>query len=229
MPEESTERLRGRSRRTPPAAPKRLELEAWSRGLRYVAGVDEVGRGPLAGPVVAAAVIFPPDVHIPHVTDSKLLRPEEREELAERIRAEALAWGVGLVPAPLIDAINILRATHVAMREAIRSLDPAPEMLLVDGRALPDIEFPQVHVIGGDRRSFVIAAASILAKTHRDRIMEHLDALYPQYGFAGHKGYASAEHLRAIGEHGPCPAHRLSFSPFAGEAQGVLEFGEDEG
>ncbi len=229
MPEESTQRLRGRTRRTPPAAPRTLELEAWSRGLRYVAGVDEVGRGPLAGPVVAAAVILPPDVHIPHVTDSKLLRPEEREELAERIRAEALAWAVGLVPAPLIDAINILQATHVAMREAIRSLDPAPEMLLVDGQALPDIEFPQVHVIGGDRRSFVIAAASILAKTHRDRIMEHLDALYPQYGFAGHKGYASAEHLRAIGEHGPCPAHRLSFSPFAGEAQGVLEFGEDEG
>ncbi len=217
-----------RRRQAPPAAPRTFELQAWGRGLEHVAGVDEVGRGPLAGPVVAAAVIFPPGVHIPHVTDSKLLQPEEREALAQEIERRALTWALGLVPAPLIDAINILRATHVAMREAIRALDPPPELLLVDGRPLPDIEFPQLSVIGGDRRCFSIAAASILAKVTRDRIMAHLDALYPQYGFAGHKGYACRTHLEAIAAHGPCPVHRRSFSPFAREAQGELEFGEED-
>jgi ribonuclease HII len=217
---------RTRRRTPPPAAPRTLELQAWERGVHYIAGVDEAGRGPLAGPVVAAAVIFPPDVQIAHVTDSKLLRPEDREALAEQIRDAALAWAIGLVPAPLIDAINILQATHVAMRQAIRALDPPPDLLLVDGRALPNIEFAQTNVIKGDRLSFSIAAASILAKTTRDRIMQHLDTLYPQYGFAGHKGYACQAHLDAIAAHGPCPVHRLSFSPFRREAQGELEFGE---
>jgi ribonuclease HII len=229
MAEQPDAQGRGRTRRPPPTAPNQHETEAWAQGLRYVAGVDEVGRGPLAGPVVAAAVIFPPDVHIPHVTDSKLLRPDEREELAEQIKAQALAWALGLVPAPMIDAINILRATHVAMREAIRALRPAPELLLVDGLPLPDIEFPQINLIGGDRRCFTIAAASILAKTARDRMMQHLDQLYPEYGFAGHKGYSCAEHFAAIAEHGPCPIHRRSFSPFRVEPQGELEFGEDDG
>lgn len=215
-----------RPRQAPRAAPKTLELAAWGRGLRHVAGVDEVGRGPLAGPVVAAAVIFAPEVHIPHVTDSKQLSPTLRETLAEQIKAAALTWGVGLVPAPLIDAINILQATRMAMRQAIRSLDPAPELLLVDGWELPDIEFPQQNVIGGDRESFTIAAASILAKVHRDRIMQHLHALYPEYGFAGHKGYASRAHLDAIAAHGPCPAHRRSFSPFSSGPQEALDFGE---
>lgn len=217
-----------RPRKLPRAAPKTFEQEAWGRGIRYVAGVDEVGRGPLAGPVVAAAVIFPPDVHIPHVTDSKLLQPDEREMLARKIKRQALAWSVGLVPAPMIDAINILRATYVAMREAIRALDPAPELLLVDGWALPDIEYPQINVIGGDRLSFSIAAASIIAKTTRDRIMCHLDTLYPQYGFAHHKGYSCREHFRAIAEHGPCPIHRRSFSPFTTDEQATLDFGEEE-
>lgn len=219
---------RGRARKLPRAAPKTFECEAWQRGLRYVAGVDEVGRGPLAGPVVAAAVIFPPDVHIAHVTDSKLLWPEEREELARQIKAQATAWAVGLVPAPMIDAVNILRATYVAMREAIRALAPQPELLLVDGWALPDIEYPQINIIGGDRLSFSVAAASIVAKTTRDRIMCHMDTLYPQYGFASHKGYSCAEHFRAINEHGPCPIHRYSFSPFTADAQQELDFGEQD-
>jgi ribonuclease HII len=132
-----------RGRQAPRAASKSVEREAWARGLRHVAGVDEAGRGPLAGPVVAAAVIFPPEVHIPHVTDSKRLSPDQREDLAARIQQTALTWALGLVPAPVIDAINILQATHMAMREAIRALDPPPDLLLVDGWALPDIEFPQ--------------------------------------------------------------------------------------
>jgi ribonuclease HII len=224
----SSARKPGRARKLPRAAPKTFEREAWGRGVRHVAGVDEAGRGALAGPVVAAAVIMPPDVHIPHVTDSKLLLPQDREALAEQIAARAVSWAVGLVPAPMIDACNILRATHLAMREAIRALDPPPELLLVDGRALPDIEFPQINIIGGDRLSYSIAAASIIAKTTRDRIMCHMDTLYPQYGFANHKGYSCPEHFAAINEHGACPVHRQSFSPFRPEAQMELEFAEEE-
>lgn len=222
------EKKRGRQRKTPYAALKTFEKEAWERGIRYVAGVDEVGRGPLAGPVVAAAVIMPADVHIAHVTDSKKLWPEEREALAEEIKRKAVAWAIGLVPAPMIDACNILRATHLAMREALRALDPAPELILVDGWALPDIEFPQQNIIGGDGRSFSIAAASIVAKVARDRIMCHLDTLYPQYGFAGHKGYSCVPHFRAIEEHGPCPVHRMSFSPFTAGAQEAFDFDDED-
>jgi ribonuclease HII len=217
-----------RRRKTPYAAPKAIEREAWERGIRYIAGVDEVGRGPLAGPVVAAAVIMPPDVHIAHVTDSKKLLPEEREALAEEIQRQAVAWAIGLVTAPMIDACNILRATHLAMREALRALDPAPELILVDGLPLPGIEFAQQNLIGGDARSFSIAAASIVAKVARDRIMCHLDSLYPQYGFAAHKGYSCASHFRAIQEHGPCPVHRMSFSPFTALAQETFAFEDEE-
>jgi ribonuclease HII len=218
----------GRARKPPRAAPKTFETEAWGRGLRHVAGVDEVGRGSLAGPVVAAAVIMPPEVHIPHVTDSKLLWPEEREALAAQIMAQAVSWAVGLVPAPMIDACDILRATYVAMREALRALDPPPELILVDGWALPDIEFEQINIFKGDRLSYSIAAASIVAKTHRDRIMCHMHELYPQYGFANHKGYSCPEHFAAINAHGACPVHRQSFSPFSAGAQTQLEFGDDE-
>lgn len=224
----NSNRKPGRPRKLPRAAPKTFETEAWSRGLRRVAGVDEVGRGSLAGPVVAAAVIMPPEVHIPHVTDSKLLWPEEREALAAQIMARATSWAVGLVPAPMIDACDILRATYLAMREAIRALDPPPELLLVDGWALPDIEFQQINIIDGDRLSYSIAAASIIAKTTRDRIMRHMDTLYPQYGFANHKGYSCPEHFAAINAHGACPVHRRSFSPFRPEAQMALEFAEEE-
>ena len=228
MPSNYEARKSGRARKPPRAAPKTFESEAWGRGVRYVAGVDEVGRGALAGPVVAAAVIMPPDVHIPHVTDSKLLWPEEREALAAQITAQAVSWAIGLVPAPLIDACDILRATYMAMREAIRALDPAPELLLVDGWALPDIEFAQINIFKGDRLSYSIAAASIVAKVSRDRIMRHMDTLYPQYGFAGHKGYSCAEHFAAIAELGPCPVHRQSFSPFKPEPQMGLAFAEEE-
>lgn len=192
-----------------------------------MAGVDEVGRGALAGPVVAAAVIFAPETHVAHVTDSKLLLPDERELLCDKIKQLAVAWAVGLVPAPMIDACNILRATYVAMRQAIRSLSPAPELLLVDGWALPEIEFEQQNLIGGDRRSFSVAAASIVAKVTRDRIMRHLDALYPEYGLASHKGYSAATHFTAINVHGACPVHRMSFSPFTAEAQERFAFDED--
>lgn len=218
----------GPRRKLPPAAPKTVERVIWETGVQYIAGVDEVGRGALAGPVVAAAVIFPPETHIAHVADSKLLLPEEREMLSEKIKRAAVAWSVGLVPAPMIDACNILRATYVAMREAIRALDPAPEMLLVDGWALPEIEFPQQNLIGGDRRSFSIAAASIVAKVTRDRIMRHLDALYPEYGLANHKGYSATTHFAAINRHGACPVHRVSFSPFSAEAQERFAFDDDE-
>jgi ribonuclease HII len=218
----------GRQRKTPYAASKLIEKEAWARGLTCIAGVDEVGRGPLAGPVVAAAVIMPPDAHIRHVTDSKALWPEEREALAAEIMRTATCWAVGIVPAPMIDACNILRATYLAMREALRALQPAPELILVDGWALPDIEFPQQNLIGGDKRCYSIAAASIVAKVHRDRIMRHLDTIYPQYGFASHKGYACAQHLQAINEHGPCPVHRLSFSPFSARSQETLDFEDEE-
>jgi len=213
-------------RKLPPAAPKTVEREAWARGLERVAGVDEVGRGALAGPVVAAAVILPPEVHIPHVTDSKLLLPEDRERLAEEIIAAALSWAVGMAPAPLIDACNILRATHLAMREALRGMEPPPHLVLVDGRAVPDIGFPQRNIIGGDRRCFSIAAASIVAKVTRDRIMRHLDTLYPEYGLATHKGYSTTMHFEAIARHGASPVHRLSFSPFVERQQGELEFEE---
>lgn len=219
---------RGRPRKTPNAAHKDFEREAWERGLKYVAGVDEVGRGPVAGPVVAAAVIMPAEVHVAHVTDSKKLWPEEREALAYEIKRKAVAWAVGVVPAPMIDACNILRATHLAMREALRALDPAPELILVDGWALPDIEFPQHNIIDGDAKCFSIAAASIVAKVARDRIMSHLDTLYPQYGFAAHKGYACAPHLEAIEQYGPCPVHRMSFSPFSAEAQEQFDFDDED-
>lgn len=218
-----------RKRKTPYAASKEFEKAGWERGLRHIAGVDEVGRGPLAGPVVAAAVIMPPDVHIRHVTDSKKLLPQEREALAAEIQRKAVAWAIGLVPAPMIDACNILRATHLAMREALRALRPVPELILVDGLPLPDIEFEQQNLIGGDARSFSIAAASIVAKVHRDRIMCHLDTLYPEYGFASHKGYSCQCHFRAIEEHGPSPVHRMSFSPFSAEAQEQFAFEDEEG
>lgn len=215
-------------RKLPPAAPKTIEREAWGRGIQLIAGVDEVGRGALAGPVVAAAVIMPPNVHIPHVTDSKLLWPEERVILAEKIKKLAVAWAIGMTPAPMIDACNILRATYLAMREALRALEPPPELILVDGWALPDIEFAQQNLIGGDRRSFSIAAASIVAKVTRDRIMCHLDTLYPEYGLANHKGYSAVTHFEAIRNYGPCAVHRVSFSPFTADAQERFDFAPED-
>lgn len=214
-------------RRLPPAAPRTLERQAWAEGYHLVAGVDEAGRGALAGPVVAAAVILPPTCHIRHVTDSKLLNPKAREALWERITAEAVSWAISVVPAEDIDRLNILRATHRAMHEALSSLVPAPALVLVDGLPLPGTRFPQRNVVGGDRQCYAIAAASIIAKVTRDRLMCELDCCYPQYGFAEHKGYATPPHLRALRRHGPCPVHRMSFAPCRQGSQ-LMMFGPDD-
>ena len=188
-----------------------FEREAWSQGFRLVAGVDEVGRGPLAGPVVAAAVILDPARRIPGLRDSKLLTEAERERLAEEIRIRALAVGVAEVDAPTIDRINILESTRLAMREALALLDTPPELVLIDAVRLPPLGYPQRAIIKGDRRSASIAAASIVAKVHRDRLMAEWDRHYPGYGFAEHKGYGTNTHQAALRRYGPCPLHRMRF------------------
>jgi ribonuclease HII len=177
-----------------------------------VAGIDEAGRGPLAGPVVAAAVIIAPDRRIQGLADSKLLAPERREELFAVIRERALAVGVGLVDHETIDRINILQATKQAMAEALTALAVVPDLVITDFVALPGLHCPQKNLVEGDRRSASVAAASIVAKVTRDRLMRELDARYPKYGFARHKGYATPEHLAALDRHGPCPIHRRSFA-----------------
>lgn len=191
------------------------ERHLWSAGVQDVAGIDEVGRGPLAGPVVAAAVIFPVDVFLPGVTDSKLLSPDEREELFGSIMHHARAVGVGVVDHTVIDRINILRATYEAMWSAVQKLSVPPRHLLIDGnRFAPDVAggIPFTTIVDGDVLCFSIAAASIIAKVTRDRIMAHYDTLYPGYGFARHKGYATPEHREAICTLGYCDIHRRSFS-----------------
>lgn len=185
------------------------------------AGVDEAGRGPLAGPVVAAAVILDPRRPIRGLADSKLLTPERREVLAERIRDRATAYAVALAGVDEIDAINILRASMLAMRRAVESLGVAPEEVLVDGDRCPEVAFRVRAIVKGDRDVPAISAASILAKTARDAMLVALDREYPAYGFARHKGYATPEHLAALALHGPCPAHRRSFSPVV---QGSLDW-----
>jgi len=190
----------------------RYEKKAWAAGAAMVAGVDEVGRGSLFGPVVAAAVILDPAHRIRGLRDSKLLLPERREVLAERIRAHCIAWTIASVDAARIDAINIYQASRVAMREAVLQLAPAADYLLVDALRL-DCELPQDAIIHGDALSASIAAASIVAKVERDRMMREWDAVYPLYGLASHKGYSTPQHLAALREHGPCPLHRQSFAP----------------
>lgn len=253
----------------PPAQPHGLlEAEAYSRGFRFVAGLDEVGRGPLAGPVVAAAVILPRGLTHPDIRDSKLLSAKRREALAPWIEERALAWGVGIIEPSEIDRLNILSASLLAMAQALSQLLPQPDYLLIDGPhkipleflrsegnrqrfdgstelaevrpeltaegqaavdrqkttgrggvPLPDASFPmpgfphQRAIKKGDRLSVSIAAASILAKVTRDRIMMDYDRLFPEYGFGQHKGYASLSHLAALSSHGPSPIHRRSFSP----------------
>lgn len=179
--------------------------------MQAVAGVDEAGRGPLAGPVVAAAVVFRPGTHIEGVRDSKVLTASVREELFERITAEAAAFAVGVVDHQTIDAINILQATYRAMHAAVRNLPSSPDYLLVDGNRFCDIGIPFATIIDGDTCCFSIAAASIVAKVTRDRLMVEYDRLYPGYGFAKHKGYATPEHRRAIQRLGLCSIHRRSF------------------
>lgn len=191
------------------------ERRLTSQGYAVIAGVDEAGRGALAGPVVAAAVTIPLGVTIPGVQDSKALAPAERSDLYAEIVAAAEGVGVGLVEAPEIDTLNILRATHQAMALALADLDPAPDFALIDGRAVKGLALPHQCVVKGDQRSFVIAAASIVAKVTRDRIMVELHERHPGYGFADHKGYGTRSHREALRRLGPCPAHRRSFEPVA--------------
>ncbi|HLP16932.1 MAG TPA: ribonuclease HII [Bacteroidota bacterium] len=189
----------------------KYERKYWSRGIHLIAGVDEAGRGPLAGPVVAAAVIFPEDVVIEGVNDSKKLTEKKREELFGEIHARALAVGVGIVGHEEIDRINILQASILAMTQAIAELTPVPEQLLVDGNFFRHAVHPVENIVKGDALSHSIAAASIVAKVTRDRLMCELDALYPGYEFARHKGYGTSAHIDAILALGYSPVHRRSF------------------
>ena len=202
----------------------RYERKFWVTGLRAVAGVDEAGVGPMAGPVVAAAVIFNPETFIKGVHDSKQLQPEEREELFALIRDRAMTIGVGVAQVAEIDRLNIFHATMAAMMRAIRGLKHQPEHVLVDGRAIADLDLPQTRIVGGDRKSFCIAAASIIAKVTRDQMMRDYDKLYPGYGFARHKGYCTTEHIEAVERLGPSPIHRTSFAPVVAAAQLKLRF-----
>ena len=188
-----------------------IEKKLGERGIQHIAGVDEAGRGPLAGPVVAAAVILPSNTIIPGLNDSKALSEKRREELFETIHDIALAIGVGKASPEEIDKHNIRNATHQAMCEALAALGISPDHVLIDGNAIPGSPFPEQAIIGGDRKSLSIAAASVIAKVTRDRLMIDYHAQYPAYGFAGHKGYGSADHLAALQKHGPCPIHRRSF------------------
>jgi len=178
-------------------------------------GVDEAGRGPLAGPVFAAAVILDPAKKIRGLKDSKVLTPERREELALRIRERAIAWSVASAEVHEIDAINILQATLLAMRRAVLGLSVAPVEAIIDGNQCPQLPCPVYAIVKGDRDVSSISAASILAKTARDALLVEFDRVYPQYGFASHKGYATPEHLAALDRFGPCPIHRKSFAPVA--------------
>lgn len=176
-----------------------------------VCGVDEAGRGPLAGPVVAGAVILPRDCEILYLNDSKQLSEKRREELFEEIKEKAVAYGIGMASPARIDEINILQATYEAMREAIAKLSPQPQVLLNDAVKIPQVELLQVPIIKGDAKSLSIAAASVLAKVTRDRLMREYDKLMPEYGFAANKGYGAAAHIEALKTYGPCPIHRRSF------------------
>ena len=188
-----------------------FELLARKQGFRTIAGVDEAGRGPLAGPVVAAAVILPEGHIIPDVNDSKKLTKVLRSKLYDRIISEAVSVGVGISDNLTVDRINILQATLRAMEDAVGGLSVKPDCLLIDGISRTSLTIHQKTIKKGDSLSLSIAAASIIAKVTRDRIMEEYDREYPEYGFAGHKGYGSASHLAAIAEFAPCPIHRLTF------------------
>jgi ribonuclease HII len=206
-----------------------FEKRAWAAGAQLVAGVDEVGRGSLFGPVVAAAVILDPAYRIRGLRDSKLLPAERREELALRIRQHSIAWAVAAVDSARIDQINIYQASRLAMLHAVQQLAPAASYLLVDAVRL-DCELPQQAIIHGDALSASIAAASILAKVERDRMISAWDPVFPMYGLASNKGYCTPHHLAALREHGPSPLHRQSFSPVwsAPIPQEVLGFMLDE-
>ncbi|HTQ56629.1 MAG TPA: ribonuclease HII [Bryobacteraceae bacterium] len=205
-----------------------LERELRARGFLAVAGVDEVGRGALFGPVVAAAVILSPDRPVRGLNDSKQLDPERREVLAGRIRERAVAWSVAAVDAAMIDWINIYYASKLAMEKAVAALNPAPDFILID--ALPlSLPTPQRALIKGDAQCHAIAAASIVAKVWRDERMRIWDEIYPEYGLASHKGYSTAEHARALELYGPTPLHRLSFEPVRAHSLFPVDFDPFEG
>jgi len=203
----------------------KFEKKAWACGSRLVAGVDEVGRGSLFGPVVAAAVILDPGYRVRGLRDSKLLPAERREVLAERIREHAVAWAIAAVDAARIDQINIYQASRLAMLQAVKQLQPCPDHLLIDAVRL-DCELPQQSIIHGDALSASIAAASIIAKVERDRMVREWDPVFPVYRLASNKGYSTPHHLAALREFGPSPLHRQSFAPVwhAPVPQEVLEF-----
>jgi ribonuclease HII len=201
--------------------PHFFERGARSSGYARIAGLDEAGRGPLAGPVVAAAVMLPPDLFIPGVTDSKQVPEPERERLYDEIRGQALCFGIGIVDERTIDEVNIYQATIIAMERALEAFSPQPDYLLLDAMTLSRISIPQKSLIKGDCRSHSIAAASILAKVTRDRLMRDLHKKHPQYNFEKHKGYGTKEHLALIQKFGPCDAHRKSFNPVAAMLKGA--------
>lgn len=190
---------------------KMKEYERKYASFSYICGIDEVGRGPLAGPVVAGAVILPRDCQILYLNDSKQLSEKKREELYEVIMENAVSTGLGFVSPERIDEINILQATYEAMRQAIGKLEKEPDLLLNDAVTIPGVEIRQVPIIKGDAKSVSIAAASIIAKVTRDRLMVQYDEIYPEYGFASNKGYGAAAHIEALKKYGPTPIHRRSF------------------
>jgi ribonuclease HII len=220
---------------TRPRLPGAIEEETYSRGFKCIAGLDEVGRGPLAGPVVAAAVILPRGFSHPDIKDSKLLTPSQRETLEPIIKKSAVTWGLGIVEVEEIDRINILRASLLAMGKALKALQQIPDCLLIDGNQKIPLEFFRVKsivgkrrlqqrtIIKGDQLCLAIAAASILAKVARDAMMVELDKSYPEYGFASHKGYSCLAHLAALRRFGPSPVHRRSFKPVRAACTGEMD------
>lgn len=188
-----------------------LEKQLYDEGFKFICGVDEAGRGPLAGPVCAAAVILPQGLEIEGLNDSKKLSEKKREALFDEIREKAITYGIGWASVEEIEEINILSAALLAMNRAMEQLDPVPELALIDGNTIRDIQLPARAVIGGDAKCADIAAASILAKVSRDRYMTEMDEKYPGYGFAKHKAYGTKAHYAALDELGPSPIHRMSF------------------
>lgn len=189
------------------------EKKLWNKGFQLLAGIDEAGRGPLAGPVVAAACILPAQFDLSGLNDSKMLTESKREKLYAQIQAQAIDYAIGSAEPAEIDALNILQATKLAMKRAIESLKVRPHYLMIDALTLPTVKLPQLPLVGGDHLSATIAAASILAKVTRDRLMVELHALYPEYTFAKNKGYGTSEHMQVLRRIGPCPLHRRSFAP----------------
>ena len=191
---------------------KQIEKELHEKGFKNICGIDEAGRGPLAGPVVIAAAIMPRNSMIEGVNDSKKVSEKKREELYEIITKEAISYGVGIIDQKEIDRINILNATKEGLTMAVKELNPRPDLIIVDALTKIDTDgIPYQSIIKGDAKCYSISAASIIAKVTRDRIMRQWDEIYPQYGFAKHKGYGTAEHIKALKEYGPCPLHRESF------------------